>query len=224
MATHVGGYAFEKVSEEGKEYYKATLESGTEVAIQAGSGAVSVIKRSMDSGDKIGEELKDFSENMAKLGLEGFGDVMHTTADTVENWRKGWENFAGKITDNTTNVLKDGIGVAKAVVETKAEIKLGALKIEVGDKKGDINEAKVEGKDEIIKNLKEELIKKDQALEKKDERIKELEQAQAGQQKSQEALFDKALNAVVEVAGKSAGNSRVASRASTPPPYTKEPQ
>lgn len=83
--THVGGYMFEKSIEEGKDVYKTTLKGGTEVALNAGTGAVSVIKRGMDSGDKVGEELKDFAENMAKIGLEGFGDAMHTTADAVEN-------------------------------------------------------------------------------------------------------------------------------------------
>jgi dsDNA-specific endonuclease/ATPase MutS2 len=91
-----GGYVFEKGIEEGSDIYKTTLKSGTEVAINAGTGAVSVIKRGMDSGDKIAEELKEFSESMATLGVGEFenlrkgaqefaSDAMHTAVDAVEN-------------------------------------------------------------------------------------------------------------------------------------------
>jgi len=81
----VGGHMFERCLVEGNDAYKVTLKSGTELAIQTGSGAMSIVKKGMESGDDMRKELKEFSENMAKLGLEGFGDVMHTTADTIEN-------------------------------------------------------------------------------------------------------------------------------------------
>jgi len=121
-------------------------------------------------------------------------------------------------------VISEGIGVARAVVETKAEVEFGMLKIGVGDKKGDVLGAKVEGKEEIIEHLKKELEQKDQVIAKKDERIKELEQQQtsqqAKQQENQNFLVTKAFDAMVEVAAKSANNSRAPSP--TPPAYSKE--
>jgi hypothetical protein len=81
----IGGHIFEKSIEDGKDVYKVTLESGTQLAIEAGSGAMSVIKQGMSSADDARKELKDFAENMVKVGADGFGDIMHTTADAVEN-------------------------------------------------------------------------------------------------------------------------------------------
>jgi len=80
----IGGHVFEKCVVEGNDAYKVTLKSGTELAIQAGTGAMSVVKKGMESGDEMRKELKDFSENMAKLGVEGFGNFMHTTVDAAE--------------------------------------------------------------------------------------------------------------------------------------------
>jgi len=59
--------------------------------------------------------------------------------------------------------------------------------------------AKVESKDEIIKSLKEELKEVKQQLKRS---IQELKKKEELIQETQEELFSKALNAVVEVAGK----------------------
>jgi len=103
-------------------------------------------------------------------------------------------------------VTKEGLSIAKSVVETKAELKLGALKIELGDKKGDINEAKVEGKDEIIKNLREDIKNKNAEIESLRKQVEK--QTDKGQDN---------LLAAMEIMAKSRENSRASSP--TPPAY-----
>jgi hypothetical protein len=154
-------------------------------------------------GDRLSKRLME----VAQLGSDIDKDVMllvgHTAGGTRvrrptdarghafyrAEFRQGAENLTGKAMDEVTSVINESIGMSKT--------------------------------DEIIKTLKEKLIKNKQELEKKDVRIKELEQLQLSQQenqqKAQEALFGKALEAVVEVAGKSRDNSRAPSP--TPPPY-----
>jgi len=81
----IGGHIAEKYMEEGSEVYKVTLKSGTELAINAGTGTVDLLKRSMDSGDEALKELKDFTEEMAKLGVGEFDNLIKITSDNIEN-------------------------------------------------------------------------------------------------------------------------------------------
>jgi len=207
----VGGHVFEKSIEDGKEVYKVTLESGMQLAIEAGSGAMSIVKEGIKTGNEARKELKEFAESMASVGAEGIenwrkgaqefsSDTIHTVADTAENWRKGWENIAGKAMDDTTDTLKElfkgGIGVEGY-----------GLTFGVGLGKGGALEAKVEGKDEIISSLREELKNKNAEIESLRKQVEN--QAAKGQ--------DNLLN-VIEMMTKSRENSRPSSP--TPPPYS----
>jgi len=207
----MGGYMFEKSINEGVDIYKTTLKSGTEVAINAGTGVVEIIKKGIDSSDKIGEELKEFSENMAKLGAEGFGDVIHTTADTVENWRKGWENMTAQFMSNTTNVVNESIGVAKDAVNKGIGLEYNGFVFGAGMGRGNVLEAKVEGKDELIENLKKEIKRKDAEIESLRKQV----------EKQTDRSQDNLLN-VIEIMSKSRENSRPSSP--TPPPYSNTKQ
>jgi len=80
----MGGYMVEKCVVEGKDAYKITLESGTELAIQAGTGTVGIIKEGMKHDEEVKKELKEFIENMAKIGAEDLKDSRQVNAKAVE--------------------------------------------------------------------------------------------------------------------------------------------
>jgi len=177
----LGGYAVEKFADEGKDFYKITLESGTEVLINAGSGAMNIIKEGMKNDDEARKELKEFSENMAKAGLEGYG----ITADAAEKWRQGWENMANasmsvgadvykatllSTAGNLTELGKGALSVLEKGVEGGIEVE---TKYGVGAKIGGSGaaQANLKNKDETINDLRKQ-------LEEKNERIKKLEENQ----------------------------------------------
>jgi len=199
MTAHVGGYVFEKVTEEGKEYYKATLESGTEVAIQAGTGAVSLIKRGMDSGDEAVKELKDFTQSMASLGVGEFEnlrkgaqelttDAMNVAANSVESWRKGWENVTEQLMSNTTSVFNESINVAQTAVEGGIGFKYGDFQAGIGVGRNASVEAKLEAAEKFITHFGKEAEKKEEEIENLKQEIKQLKQE--GKQELREKADD----------------------------------
>ncbi|CAG8635318.1 3756_t:CDS:1 [Ambispora leptoticha] len=188
-----------KIVDDGKEVYNKALDTGAGLMESTGKNLTQVTETFVDKGadmikniggdianvtGTIASNIADVNKKVVEEGSSLVKEGMKTGADTVENFRKGVENVTTEAMNNTTKVINESIDVAKKVVEGGIGAKYGDFEFGVNMGKGNVLEAKVESKDEIIARLEKQLEEQKLELTKKQEQINFLQQQQAEAQKT----------------------------------------